>query len=145
MPARLQFWLFVFLLIFLGFCGGMFTGSLFVPPGSGFTGPATAFWYGIGGLLAGLIAGISLARSLKQPGFRIALIIAVILSLFMTSWIIYRVKSLKDQRTDSAINFERYVNTHEIGHLFGIGGHDDKALCCSVFITHSPDNIISVI
>ncbi|HLG40239.1 MAG TPA: hypothetical protein VI461_11245 [Chitinophagaceae bacterium] len=110
MVARVQVGLFVILLMFIGFCGGMLTGSLFAPSGSGFTGPAIAFGYGIGGLLTGLIAGILLIRVLKQPGFRIALIITVITSLLLTGWIIYRVRSSKDQQNNTAINFEHRNN-----------------------------------
>ena len=90
---------FCLLLMFLGFCAGMYLGSFFVPGGSGLAGPPVALGYGLAGLVTGLITGVVLARIMRHSWLRNALIIAGILSLIMCGWIIYRIKLIKHQQT----------------------------------------------
>jgi hypothetical protein len=105
MRLRLPALLFVVLLMFLGFCGGLFLGSLFVSETSGFAGPAVTFWYGVGGLLTALASGIFLVRKLSRKSFRITLTLIVIISLIICSWIVYRLQALKNQPASTGSNF----------------------------------------
>jgi hypothetical protein len=110
MFARLQVLLFVFLLMFIGFCGGLFIGSLFIPKENGFAGSATVFWYGVAGLFIGLASGIFIIRVMKQNTFRVALVITVIISLLVIGWIVYRVKSINNRSAEGEMNFKEYDN-----------------------------------
>ena len=103
MLVRIQQLIFLILLMFPGFCTGMFIASSVSTKPDGFTGPATAIWYGIAGLVAGLISGLFLIRKMKGAAFLVAFVIAGITSLIVCGWIIYRVKSLNDERRNAGI------------------------------------------
>jgi hypothetical protein len=111
MPVKLQTGLFIFLLVSLGFCGGMFIGSLFISKTNGFSGSATLFLYGIAGLSVGLVAGIFITRILKRNAFEVALIIAVVVSLLMAGWIIYRIKTLNGRVATTDLHQYNKKNT----------------------------------
>lgn len=118
MPAKLQSWIFVILLSFLGFCGGMFIGAFFAPGHAGFQSAAVVFWYGVAGLFTGLLTGIIFARRMKEVRLRNALILVFIVSLLLISWIIYRVKKINAQREISANEISLYDDFENSDPLF---------------------------
>lgn len=89
---------FFILLSFIGFCAGMVIASFIIDKENGLAASADALLYGIAGLIAGVLLGIVSARHMNQKTFRIAFACAILLSLALTTWIVYRVQTLKQQQ-----------------------------------------------
>jgi hypothetical protein len=89
------------LLALLGFVCGMFVGGQLAPDGSGLAGPAIALWYGIGGMVIALLAGVILARRLPPASLRKAVLVAAALATITLIAVAVRIASMNAGPTEA--------------------------------------------
>ena len=71
-PPRKATWIALLIpcTLLTGLFGGMLVGSRFIPPDAGLAGGATVLFYGIAGMLLGLMMTVVLARRLSAHSIR---------------------------------------------------------------------------
>jgi len=92
-PSKLAVALFIIVSTLSGFFVGMLLSPLFIPENSGLVAGALVLWYGVIGLVIGLVTSLIGWRYLSSFQIKIVNWVLGVFALGMIAWLVYRIAS----------------------------------------------------